>query len=441
MTDQKSTNDTSKANENEANVDDQSTVDEQRIEDAVVIEESAETLSERAPVTNSNTTNTRSRNTSSAEEKTVKTGGLWFLALLNFLIIVGLCAAAAWVWYNWQQGASNENDELTVLQTEVSNANDEIASLKRELNQANETLQSSIKDSMAAQSANFDSALNELFALSAQNTDDTDLLKRKVSELSGRRPADWLLAEADYLVRMAGRKLWLEKDVSTAMLMLQAADSRLADLADPSLFPVRKLIANDIQALHQVSPVSTNSVALALNGMISQVDKLPLNAMKIQEFEPNPAATELSDDIADWQENLSKTWTAIVDDFIQVDVSDEPILPYLSTKQRWLITEQLKLALAQAQSAALSERNTLYQASLQQAMAVVVEHYQLEENNVKQFIEVMQQLQGTEVAKTYPRELSSASALKDIIDERVKGAFGNQPTLDQDPDKISEGAL
>jgi uncharacterized protein HemX len=146
MTDQKSTNDTSKANENAANVDDQSPVDEQRIEEAVVIEESAETLSERAPVTNSNKTNARSRNTSSAEEKTVKTGGLWFLALLNFLIIIGLCAAAAWVWYNWQQGASNENHELTVLQTEVSNANDEIASLKRELNQANETLQSSIKE-------------------------------------------------------------------------------------------------------------------------------------------------------------------------------------------------------------------------------------------------------------------------------------------------------
>ncbi len=440
MTDQKSTNDTSKATENEANVDDQKTVDEQIIEEAVLVEESVETRSESVPAANTNTSTTNTPK-NDAEEKKVKTGGLWFLALLNFLIIIGLCAAAAWVWYNWQQGASAENDELTVLQTEVSNANNEIASLKRELKQANETLQSSIKESMAAQSTNFDAALNELFALSAQNTDDTDLLKRKVSELSGRRPADWLLAEADYLVRMAGRKLWLEKDVSTAMLMLQAADSRLADLADPSLFPVRKLIANDIQALHQVSPVSTNSVALALNGMITQVDQLPLNAMKIQEFEPNPAATELSDDVADWQENLSKTWTAIVDDFIQVDVSDEPILPYLSTKQRWLITEQLKLALAQAQSAALSERNTLYQASLQQAMAIVVEHYQLEENNVKQFIKAMQQLQGTEVAKTYPRELSSAAALKDIIDERVKGAFGNQPTLDQDPDKISEGAL
>jgi uroporphyrin-3 C-methyltransferase len=441
MTDQKSTNDTSKASENKANVDDQSAVNEQRIEDAVVIEESAEALSESTPVTNSNTTSVHSTNGSSAEEKKVKTGGLWFLALLNFLIIIGLCAAAAWVWYNWQQGASTENDELTVLQTEVSNANNEIASLKRELDQANQSLQSTVKESMAVQSANFDSALNELFALSAQNTDDTDLLKRKVSELSGRRPADWLLAEADYLVRMAGRKLWLEKDVSTAMLMLQAADSRLADLADPSLFPVRKLIANDIQTLHQVSPVSTNSVALALNGMITQVDQLPLNAMKIQEFEADPAATELSDDIADWQENLSKTWTAIVDDFIQVDFSDQPILPYLSTKQKWLITEQLKLALAQAQSAALSERNTLYQASLQQAMAIVVEHYQLEENTVKQFIEAMQQLQSTEVAKSYPRELSAASALKDIIDERVKGAFGNQPTLEQDPDKISEGAL
>lgn len=432
MTEQKSTNDTSKATKNEASVDDQ------KFEEAVVIEESRETSDSKPRQT---IEADRIESKKNDEQKPVKTGGLWFLALLNFLIIVGLSAAAAWVWYNWQQGASTENDQITVLETELSNANDAIASLERELNQSKESLKNNINDSVTELNTNFDSALNELFTMSAQNTDDTDLLKRKVSELSGRRPADWLLAEADYLVRMAGRKLWLEKDVSTAMLMLQAADARLADLADPSLFPVRKLIANDIQSLHQVSPVSTNSVALALNGMITQVDKLPLNAMKVQEFEQNPAATELSDDVADWQENLSKTWTAIVDDFIQIDFSDQPILPYLSTKQKWLITEQLKLALAQAQSAALSERNTLYQASLQQAMAIIVEHYQLEENNVKQFIEAMQQLQGTEVAKSYPRELSAASALKDIIDERVKGAFGNQPTLEQDPEKISEGSL
>ena len=64
-----------------------------------------------------------------------------------------------------------------------------------------------------------------------------------------KQPSDWVLAEADYLLRVAGRKLWLEHDVATSSRMLHAADQRLADLHDPSLLPVREKIHDDIQQL------------------------------------------------------------------------------------------------------------------------------------------------------------------------------------------------
>ena len=395
------------------------------------------------------------------EQKKAKTGALWFFVIINFLLIIGVVAAAVYFYYQWQKTVGTENNEVVVLQTEVSNANSDIAKVNAQIKKLENQLQSTgsalkpqVSSILSEHGATLDSELANLTTLANTNADDAATLKRKVSELSGRRPADWLLAEADYLVRMAGRKLYLEKDVGTAMLMLQSADARLADLADPSLFPVRKLIAKDIQSLHQVNPVSTNSVALAINGMVIQVDQLPLKAMEIPEFEESEAAKRLSNDVADWQENLSKTWDAIVDDFIQVESSNEPILPYLSTKQRWLITEQLKLALAQAQSAAINEREVLYQASIQQAMAIVVEHYLLDDTKVKQYLEALQQLSNTEVTKDYPRELDSTRALKDLLDERVTGAFGNdllddsvqsQQQAEQDPQEPQndedEGAL
>jgi len=70
--------------------------------------------------------------------------------------------------------------------------------------------------------------------------------------------------------------------------------------------------------------------------MIPQVNILPLNALKIPEIEDNKAENELSENIRDWRTNISKTWNALVDDFIQIETSDKPILPYLSSKQRWL---------------------------------------------------------------------------------------------------------
>ena len=300
--------------------------------------------------------------------------------------------------------------------TNVLNENVEMASKQAEINAALRTENQRLNESI-------DSLLLQI----VQNADENKALNSRIADVSGRRPADWLLAESDYLVRIAGRKLWLENDVNTAMLMLQAADSRLEDIGDPSLFPVRKLIAADLQELRQINPVSTNSVALALSGMLEQVNNLPLNALKIPEIDDNQAQNELSDSIGDWRSNIGKTWDSLVDDFIQIETSDKPILPYLSTKQRWLITEQLKLALSQAKSAALGEQETLYVSSLQQATALLVEHFQLDDISVKQFADALQQLVNTDIAKTYPRQLQSASALKDIIDQRVQSVFNNNP--------------
>lgn len=373
------------------------------------------------------------------EPKKVRTGGLWLFSIINFLLIIGACAAGIWAWYQWQQLQNNESEPGSQIEAKFNGMSAEIegkftdlseqveaqlASMGSAISKADTEL-ADINRSLSEQNQSLSNNVDNLMQQVLQNADENKSLKSRVADLSGRRPADWLLAEADYLVRIAGRKLWLENDVGTAVLMLQSADSRLEDLNDPSLFPVRALIAEDIQALNQVNPVSLNSVALALSGMIPQVNSLPLNAFKIPEIEEDEAAKELSDNVSDWRTNLSKSWAALVDDFIQIETSNQPVLPYLSTKQRWLITEQLKLALSQAKSAALAEQEILYVNSLQQANALVLEHFQIDDNSVIQFSDALQKLQSTVITKDYPRELQSSNALKDVIAERVQSVFKN----------------
>ena len=43
-------------------------------------------------------------NDSEPEEKPkkVKTGGLWIFSIFNFLLIIAICCAAVWAWYQWQ---------------------------------------------------------------------------------------------------------------------------------------------------------------------------------------------------------------------------------------------------------------------------------------------------------------------------------------------------
>ena len=51
--------------------------------------------------------------------------------------------------------------------------------------------------------------------------------------ISGSDAKTWLLAQADFLVKLAGRKLWSDQDVTTAAALLKSADASLADMNDP----------------------------------------------------------------------------------------------------------------------------------------------------------------------------------------------------------------
>ncbi|MGY0583653.1 MAG: uroporphyrinogen-III C-methyltransferase, partial [Paraglaciecola chathamensis] len=82
----------------------------------------------------------------------------------------------------------------------------------------------------------------------------------------------------------------------------------------PSLLPVRERLANDIQTLAQVNPVSVSSIALQISALVSKVEQLPLNT-----FERPDIATEggenVSESVDDWQANLSRAWAAFTKDF------------------------------------------------------------------------------------------------------------------------------
>jgi uroporphyrin-3 C-methyltransferase len=369
-------------------------------------------IEEGVVINSSNTSSTYTSDSGNAKKRSRK--GLWFFTLLNFLGIVAICAGAYWYYMQQQQALSQRVDDLAPIKSNLANAGRSI-----------DELNASINDKTQANAQSIDSLLAQVL----ENNEANKALQKQLSEVSGRRPSDWLLAEASYLVNMAGRKLYLENDIRTSITLLQEADARLEDLNDPSMLPIRALVANDIQNLKQVNPVSTTSIALAISGMLGQVSELPLENLKLPEPAQDELGTELSNDTADWQENLKRTWRAIVGDFISIKRVEKPLSPYLSERQQWLVEQELKHALTQAQSAALREEYTLYQTALQQAVALIIEHYKIDENDVTQFMNGLQQLQGTNFERNYPKELVSVDALKDAIERRMERQFNNRDAV------------
>lgn len=349
----------------------------------------------------------------SAPPKTAKTGLLWLITLLNLLLLGGAAYGGYW-YFNQHSVSQTKLDTLrSELNNELGQKHSQMASraatLEQQISAQAEATQD-VLDGEAAQQATVEQLENQLQGALAQ-----------IQELDGRRPTDWLIAEADYLVRMAGRKMWLEKDLRTAIMLLGNADQRLKSLADPSVLPVRALIAQDIQALKQVNPVSEVSVALALDGLIKQVDKLAIITPKeANEF----TSEEVSDSASDWQQNLLNVWRSLVNDFIRVEYRDEPVEPMMTAQQEWLSREQIKLALQQAQAAALAGEQALYQASIERAATIISDDYIEYNNDVMGFQSALNQLKNTDISKAVPTELSSQAALESLLDSRVKRVFG-----------------
>ncbi|MCF2949165.1 uroporphyrinogen-III C-methyltransferase [Paraglaciecola aquimarina] len=374
--------------------------------------------------------NTSSRPTPSKASPSAKTGILWFFTLINLLLLVGVVGAGYWGWMQWQTQSAQQNQLLTTQNTRVQNQQSQVAQslstardIENQLTQQNQALQASVE-----------SLVRQLQITSEQVSTN----QQNLADVTGRRPSDWLLAEADYLVRMAGRKLWLENDVRTSGMMLESADSRLADLNDPSLIPIREKLASDIQKLQLVNQVSIDSVALSVGALLNQIDSLPLAYFKKPETESSTTATEQEDN---WRTNLARNWQQVTQDFFSVKRKTTEIKPFMSDKEQWLAKEQLKFALLQAQVAVLKENSELFQQSLNTSVQLTNQFFDLGQNLVTQFLASLTELQATDIERIYPEQFSSAPALQDLIERRLDNRFVTSIAEKIDATDVSEAAV
>ncbi|WP_102797592.1 uroporphyrinogen-III C-methyltransferase [Bowmanella denitrificans] len=338
------------------------------------------------------------------------TAALWLMTLLNLLLVLVVAAGGYWL---WQQQQGQQQNEQRLLQEANQMVSRQESALQQKLDAGLQNISQQRQQSL--QPIQEKQRLLEQQILANHQS---------LQDMTGRRPSDWLLAEADYLVRMAGRKLWLEKDAKTALLLLQNADARLADLADPSLLPVRQLLANDMQSVKQLDTETPIKISLELGALMAGVDALPLDMVVLPEVDgDNPANQALSDDVADWQANLQRSWRALVDDFITIRRRDAETRPLLSDKQQWLVKEQLRHYLMLAQQAVTREQSQQYRQAIEQAQTLLALYFAQQDNRVAAFAQALQQLHQTDIELALPERLQAAKPLEQLLEDRVAGAF------------------
>ena len=305
---------------------------------------------DQKPATDSGSGNNKAAGTASPSgPKRPKPWGLWLIIVVLILMLGGAGAAG---WWGWQQWEAFNDDWQASQQT----WDDERAALSDQV----ETLSSRLDER--------DGALDSLASDIENTRDELINLATQVNEQAALQDSDIQRLEIEYLLRTARHVSQLTGDLGQALTLLQQADRMLAEFDDLAYLPVREAIALDIQSLRDVPQPDVNGLYFELQALATR--------SRDWQWWPDSSAFGRADapDDADDEDTSSPTDTWYqqlgreLRDLVTIRYRDGDATQRLSPQEFNQMQGQFRLLTQQAQVALLQRNQTLYNASLEQAI-------------------------------------------------------------------------
>ena len=322
------------------------------------------------------------------------------LSLLAILIALGVGGAG---YYFGQQQVVEIQQKLTALESQsgaavsapVSDNSGQVTQLEQGLKTAQDKVEQ-LEQLVAGKTS-------EIATLQAQ--------VKQVSQLAGaQQPSDWLFSEADFLLNNALRKLVLDNDVDTAISLLKLADETLVKVNNSQANAIRTAINQDLKQLLSLSSVDQNAVMQKLSQLANTVDEL--QALNVNFDEAPEKSGKLSDDIADWQQNVEKSATSFLNHFIRISPkqsADKKEL--LAPNQDIYLRENIRLRLQLAIMAVPRQQDELYKQSLDAVASWVRSYFDTSAEVTQNFLKSVDELADSSIYVDVPEQLQSLTLL------------------------------
>lgn len=352
----------------------------------------------------------RSPSASNKPPRNNKNGGM----VLGAVAIVIALAIGAGLYLNGKHQAD--------LQAQTNQSlSEQLSALQQQTN--------SDKQQLTQQLTSTESALKTAQTQLEGSAKELTTLREKVAVISGNDVRSWLLAQADYLVKLAGRKLWSDQDVTTAAALLKSADASLADMNDPSVMNVRRALTQDISTLSAVTQVDYDGTILKLNQLSNGVDNLRLADNDSDDAPMDSDGGELSSSVREWRQNLVKSWHNFMDDFITIRRRDNTAQPLLAPNQDVYLRENIRSRLLIAAQAVPRHQDEIYKQSIDTVSTWVRAWYDTNDAATKAFLAQLDELSQQNINMDLPENLESQPLLEQLMQTRVRNLLA-QPSVD-----------
>ena len=324
-----------------------------------------------------------------------------FLSILWFVLIILLFSATgAGAYYLWQQQlklSQQQQNNQDLQQSQVSELRTKIDGLTQ---------------SIEKQAGSIESSNSQIKTLQEQQQLIAEI-SQKAIDITNRQQKDWILAEIDYLLRMANRRRQIARDINGAIAAMQS-DQRLHDLADLSLFGIRQQLSKDIANLKALHEVDVNGTAMALDQMLVHLSELPyksvIDEVKTQ-LENDQKSSDQQTESTGFVDSVLNTVMKIGD----IKIHDRSIEPASSREQQQFIEQMLRTYLLGARLAVLRYDQTQYIHDLEQAQNLLHGHYKASDNRVNQMKSDLATFASLNLTPDLPNINQSWSMLQDTM--------------------------
>lgn len=333
-----------------------------------------------------------------------QSGFAMWLSVFLLLVIGGLVAGGYYLWKQQQAEMDLLHQYVEQIETQLGVKNEAVEQFKQSLAK------------VAANGESHDVILGDHLRMLEDDMKELD--KRMGRMERNRSHENWLLAEVEYLLKMASLRIMSERNVADAMALLRKAESliREMDNKDQGLVDVRVAISKDIASMEIYRDVDVPGTYAELVAVGDMIEKLPLIKTKIA-----------ADDVSahkDGSEEPVGTLAEINEAFagyITIRRHDSKELKALLSEEQMLtLRDSIRLSLEHAQTALLRGDQRVYDDSLSRVRRRLLQYFSTDNFRTTLVTERLEKLLKVRVEHDLPDIATSRRELKRYLTDRMR---------------------
>ncbi len=331
-------------------------------------------------------------------------GGSSLPGWLALLIALLTAAGGGYLWTR-QQAQQQTNNATDRLGAELRERVAEVERLEDKLDQLSNA-DSQLADDVSSLEQQLSSQRRQLDLMPAR----VERLERVLEALPGvadKARSAWLLAEAEYYLRIGNAQLGLARNADVALRALELADEKLRDVGDPGLLRVRRVLADEITALRAVPRPDAEGIALRIGSLSRSLVSLPLSRQTPEQYGRNESQDTT---LSGWQ----RAWQAIKDallSVVRIKRTDEVVAPLRTEIEESILLRGMETTLDVARLALIRGDARLYRDALAGVDERLQRHFDLQDRSVQVAREQLAELSGAQLPESLPDISASLNLL------------------------------